>query len=147
MRHADLPALEQSVAPDEFDYWSSEKIGDSLSVDASRCYVLESAAGKLLGHAIFQCVLDEGSLLNVGINSECRRLGYGQQLLQDSLHDLAAQGTRRLLLEVRCSNTSAIALYEKLGFTEDGVRKNYYPSDNGSEDALLMSMNIEGGLA
>ncbi|MCZ6831549.1 MAG: hypothetical protein O7F73_18545, partial [Gammaproteobacteria bacterium] len=48
----------------------------------------------------------------------------------------------RCLLEVRCSNGGAIALYRKHGFTEDGVRKNYYPTDGGREDALLMSLNL-----
>ncbi len=147
MRDADLPVLGEGSAPGELDYWSMQQITDSFPVGSSRCYVLESAAGKLLGHAIFQCALDEASLLNLGINCECRGLGYGQQLLSWCLHELGGRSIKRVLLEVRCSNTLAIALYEKLGFARGGVRKNYYPSENGAEDALLMSMNIEGGLA
>lgn len=146
MVDADLLALREENAPGEFDYWSRDKVANSYYADSSRSYILESPEGKVIGHAVFQCVLDEASLLNIGITIEYRRLGYGRQLLLSSLQDLANEGTRRSLLEVRCSNHSAIALYEKLGFSKDGVRKNYYPSESGSEDALLMSINIEGDL-
>ena len=53
-------------------------------------------------------------------------------------------GKTRCLLEVRVSNTSAIQLYEKLGFKRDGIRKNYYPTETSMrEDALLMSLDLE----
>jgi ribosomal-protein-alanine N-acetyltransferase len=52
------------------------------------------------------------------------------------------QGVRRCLLEVRESNTAARGLYETLSFQLDGIRKNYYPTTTGREDALLMSRQL-----
>ena len=144
MLAADLTALVAGSARGESDFWTKERIKESFEVSSSRCYVLESAVGKILGHAIFQCAADEASLLNLGINFEFRRLGYGKKLLLWCLEELAGHDIRRVLLEVRCSNNVAIMLYEKLFFSRDGVRKDYYPSKNGFEDALLMSINIEG---
>jgi ribosomal-protein-alanine N-acetyltransferase len=47
-----------------------------------------------------------------------------------------------MFLEVRASNASAIALYEKRGFAEVGLRRNYYPTAKGSEDAILMALDL-----
>ncbi|MNR57792.1 ribosomal-protein-alanine N-acetyltransferase [compost metagenome] len=47
-----------------------------------------------------------------------------------------------LWLEVRASNRAAIALYEDLGFNEVTVRRNYYPSANGREDAIVMALPL-----
>jgi ribosomal-protein-alanine N-acetyltransferase len=48
------------------------------------------------------------------------------------------------MLEVRPSNVAAVALYEKMGFNEIGVRRNYYPAGEGREDALLLALSLEG---
>ncbi|MCR2392783.1 ribosomal-protein-alanine N-acetyltransferase, partial [Salmonella enterica] len=47
-----------------------------------------------------------------------------------------------LWLEVRASNQAAIALYEDLGFNEVTVRRNYYPSAHGREDAIVMALPL-----
>jgi ribosomal protein S18 acetylase RimI-like enzyme len=62
--------------------------------------------------------------------------------MQEVLPTAVEMGGRRLLLEVRNSNNAAIALYRKFGFSDDGVRREYYPAADGREDALLMSMQL-----
>jgi ribosomal-protein-alanine N-acetyltransferase len=52
-------------------------------------------------------------------------------------------GMQRMLLEVRASNLPALHLYRSEGFTEDGVRKGYYPASGGREDAILMSRFLD----
>ncbi|MEN1508294.1 ribosomal-protein-alanine N-acetyltransferase, partial [Pseudomonas aeruginosa] len=47
-----------------------------------------------------------------------------------------------LWLEVRASNAAAIALYESLGFNEATIRRNYYPTTDGREDAIIMALPI-----
>jgi ribosomal-protein-alanine N-acetyltransferase len=47
-----------------------------------------------------------------------------------------------MLLEVRPSNRIALNLYHNMGFCEVGTRKNYYPSHNGREDALILALNL-----
>lgn len=48
-----------------------------------------------------------------------------------------------VLLEVRESNTAAIALYESSGFHELGVRRDYYPADDGREDAIILAKYLD----
>jgi ribosomal-protein-alanine N-acetyltransferase len=58
--------------------------------------------------------------------------------MRHALTALQVEGALKVFLEVRRSNEAALALYHKLGFIEDGVRKRYY-SDN-HEDAILMML-------
>lgn len=94
---------------------------------------------RLAGFAIFNQVLDEATLLDIAVHPDFQRRGLARQLLQFAMQQLARNDATRCLLEVRVSNTSAIALYKNAGFTEDGIRRNYYPTTSGREDALLMS--------
>jgi len=56
--------------------------------------------------------------------------------MQGLMQYAANLGVRYLTLEVRASNTPAIALYQSLGFIKVGIRKKYY--EDNQEDALLM---------
>lgn len=77
--------------------------------------------------------------------------GIAKQLLRQFIEYGEQQNAENLFLEVRESNTRAIALYERAGFIEMSVRKNYYPSDNpaknGFEDAILMGMALSLGFS
>jgi ribosomal-protein-alanine N-acetyltransferase len=78
---------------------------------------------------------DEGYILNVAVLPEYRRKGIGEALVRyviTGFGDLAF-----VTLEVRPSNTAAVALYQKLGFERVGERKNYYR--NPDENALLLT--------
>ena len=80
--------------------------------------------GEMAAFAITQIVLDEATLFNIVID-EVEKLGVVT-----------------LWLEVRASNVSAIALYESLGFNEATIRRNYYPTADGREDAIIMALPI-----
>jgi ribosomal-protein-alanine N-acetyltransferase len=103
---------------------------------------LENSEG-LVAFALFNQVLDEATLLNVAVDPRWQRKGLAHALLIDAIRRLVLRGVSRCLLEVRAGNRAAIALYERLGFERDGLRRNYYPADNGREDALLMSLQIQ----
>lgn len=97
---------------------------------------------QLAGLAEWQKILDEGHLLGIAIAPPLQRKGLGRLLLAQMLTELRGQGCRICLLEVRRSNKVAQELYQRAGFTLDGVRKNYYPSLTAGqplEDALLFS--------
>ena len=49
---------------------------------------------------------------------------------------------RRMVLEVRASNAAAIALYRRAGFSDIGLRRDYYQAENGREDAILMGREL-----
>lgn len=96
--------------------------------------------GTILGYAGLLVVLDEGYITNVAVRPEYRRQGIAGELL--GVFRRFAEGNRMafLTLEVRDSNASARALYAKHGFSEVGVRKNYY--DHPKEDAVIMTLEF-----
>ena len=103
-------------------------------------YAAQDTTGNCLaGFAIFSWVLDEAELLQIGVASEFRGQGGAKMLLGESHNMLRTEKIARILLEVRSSNAAAIALYQGLGYCEDGRRKGYYSSSTGREDAILMS--------
>ena len=92
--------------------------------------------------AITQGVLDEATLFNIAVDPAWQRKGLGRQLLEHLIGELEKRGVLTLWLEVRASNTAAIALYESLGFNEATIRRNYYPTAQGREDAIIMALPI-----
>jgi ribosomal-protein-alanine N-acetyltransferase len=134
----DLPAVLSLEAQGHAFPWSRGNFKDAL-VSGYYMVVLEQG-GHMAGYGIVQVILDEGHLLNITIDPALHSRGLGRYLLQH-LVDYAQHHTDTLFLEVRPSNTRAIALYQSAGFNEIGLRKNYYPAkEGGREDALLMAM-------
>ncbi|MDB4937086.1 MAG: Ribosomal-protein-S18p-alanine acetyltransferase [Labilithrix sp.] len=101
----------------------------------ARLRAARDEAGRLVGYALFWHVLDEVQLLNVAVAIPSRRQGIGRALMNDLLSYARGHAVTRILLEVRASNTPAIALYESQGFTRFNIRPRYYADD---EDAVEM---------
>lgn len=98
---------------------------------------------QIVGFAICQTILDEATLFNVAILPEKQGKGFGTYLLKALINALKEKSIQTLWLEVRASN-SARFLYEKLGFNEVDIRKNYYPlPDGGRENAIVMACFLE----
>ena len=95
---------------------------------------------QIAGFAITQTVLDEATLFNIAIDPAFQRQGLGRTLLEEVISQLEKRDVVTLWLEVRASNSNAIALYESLGFNEVSVRRNYYPAAQGREDAIMMAL-------
>jgi [ribosomal protein S18]-alanine N-acetyltransferase len=83
---------------------------------------------------------DDCTILRIACHKLLRRRGIGMVLLQQGLTTAWARGARRVTLEVRPSNTSALAFYRACGFAVAGVRRGYYPETG--EDALVMQMDL-----
>ena len=134
-----VAAIERQV---EYHPWSERQFQESLEV-GQRCTVLVDDE-KVIGFCILQPVLDEANLLLMAIDPAYQGQGYGLALLDGSLERLGERCVM-VFLEVRASNTPAISLYQKVGFHQMGIRKNYYPADraviaSGKEDAVLMAL-------
>lgn len=145
MTAAHLPAvaaLEQVCFP--ADPWSEELFRNALANPHTAILLAEGEDGAVLGYAVLSVVLDEGNLDNIAVAPEARRQGVADALL-GALTDFGREHLAVLMLEVRASNTAAIALYEKRGFAAVGRRKNYY--DAPREDAILMTLEFKHGTA
>lgn len=94
---------------------------------------------QLVGFVFYQVLFEQAEILQVAISPSYQQRGLAAQLLLKSFAHLKAQHkVESILLEVSASNTTAIMLYERLEFSLDGRRKDYYPSVDGKrEDALL----------
>lgn len=92
--------------------------------------------------AITQVVLDEATLFNIAVDPQWQRQGIGRMLLEHLISELEKRDVLTLWLEVRASNHAAIALYESLGFNEATIRRNYYPTATGREDAIIMALPV-----
>lgn len=140
MHPDDLDAV-LAIEPEIYAFpWSRGNFADSLSAGYS-CWVAENG-GRIIGYGALMMVLDEGHLLNLSIAKTWQGKGYGRALLQHFIEVARRHGAQMLFLEVRPSNTQAIALYESTGFNEFSVRRGYYPAANGREDAILMGLAI-----
>ncbi len=94
---------------------------------------------EVAGYFYAQNVVGEVTLLNIAIAPAMQGKGLGKQLLQFLIDYSEAQKADSIWLEVRDSNYAAQGLYQSLDFNEIDRRINYYPTDNGKEDAIIMS--------
>jgi len=98
--------------------------------------------GDILGYGVISLAADEAHVLNLCTAPEAQGRGHGRRLLRALLQVARGRGARRVFLEVRPSNTAAIALYHDEGFNEIGRRPRYYPARDGREDALVMALEL-----
>ena len=116
--------------------WNEAMLEEELYNDTAYFIVAEGEDGQVLGYAGLHVILDEGYIDNVAVRPTCRRQCIADRLL-DVFCRFGQANLAFLTLEVRPSNTAAVALYEKHGFREAGRRKDYY--ENPKEDALLLT--------
>lgn len=131
-------AIEQQVHSHP---WTRGMFNDSLA-NGYICKIYESA-GEIVGYAVLMPALDEVHLLDISIASAWQRKGLGGKLLDEMLALAREIKFARVILEVRPSNSAANALYRKTGFSEIGVRRGYYPTANGREDAIVMEYKLQ----
>lgn len=91
---------------------------------------------KLIGLGCLWSIVEEAHITLLGIHPEYQRQGLGKLLLCTLLQDALNRKLKRATLEVKTTNYSAIALYDKFGFKVAGRRKNYYPKTG--EDAFIL---------
>lgn len=136
MREADLDsivAIEKVIFPYP---WTRGNFSDSLNSGYS-CWVMHQGQ-EIIGYAVLMMVLDEAHLLNISIAQPYQGQGLGRVLLDYMMQAARRHGGENMFLEVRPSNTAALRLYESMGFNEMAIRRNYYPTHHGREDAVLM---------
>lgn len=108
--------------------------------DVCFIYVLRTPEHPVAAFCAFWLVADQAHINNLAVLPELRGRGLGTQLLEAVIAEAAHLGAAVLTLEVRASNTPALQLYQSGGFTQEGLRKNYYT--NPVEDALILSFML-----
>jgi ribosomal-protein-alanine N-acetyltransferase len=141
MTPADLDAVLQIEQQVHSFPWTRGMFSDSL-FNGYICKVYETER-EIVGYAVLMPALDEVHLLDISIASMFQRKGFGN-ILMNKINELSTSlEFSRMLLEVRRSNIAANALYRKAGFKEIGVRRDYYPAQNGREDAIVMELKLQ----
>lgn len=116
--------------------WSIDAIRWELQQNpVARLFLLEDAA-YLLGFCACWIVAGEVHINSLAIAPAVRRQGHARRLLRDVFRSASQEGAHAATLEVRRSNTAAVALYTALGFAVEGVRRDYY--EQPREDALIL---------
>lgn len=116
--------------------WSRDSFVTELNKDSSHKFVATDN-DKVIGYAVMDVVLDEGSLLIIAVDEQYRRKGVAKALFSKFEQVAQTSNLQFITLEVRSSNSGAVALYESLGFDKIAVRKNYYSKP--VEDAVVMT--------
>lgn len=121
--------------------WTPGNFSDALR-SKYVCKIYESETDRMIGYAVLMPAVDEMELLDIAIDAEHQRRGFGGNLLEELAVLARRANMRRMVLEVRASNEAAVGLYRKSGFTDIGLRRDYYRAKNGREDAILMGRNL-----
>ncbi len=142
-REMSEPDLEEVLQVEFLSYafpWSRGIFQDCLK-SGYDCRVM-CVEQEIVGHAIISAAAGEAHLLNVCVRRDLQGRGYGRLFVRQVVQRAKLLGAEQLFLEVRPSNKIALKLYDSLGFIPIGVRKDYYPSDIGREDAQVLALPL-----
>lgn len=124
------------VSQESFLYgspWSVHQFEEDLAESSSNWLLKKNSKDELIGFLQYRIMFDEAEIYNVAVSRHSQGQGIGSQLMAELKMELMAQDVQQLFLEVRQSNQQAREFYQKHGFVEVSVRKNYYhhPLENG----------------
>lgn len=139
MKVEDAAAIAEMEHQTFSDAWSEKAILDTLRNPKTICLVAEKI-GKIVGYCIVYTADDEADIARIAVLKESRRFGIASELIHALDVICWENQIQIIMLDVRVSNDGARAFYEKHGFTQDGIRENYYK--NPIEDAILMSRAV-----
>ena len=143
-----IPVMEINLKtlPEHYSDYFYESLLDELP----EAFLVAEISGKLIGYIMCKTeygfsnfkklgFVKKGHVVSVAVIDEHRGKGFGSELVNESLKGVKMRQCGEMYLEVRCSNTDAVRLYEKLGFSINQRLKTYY---RDGEDAYLMAINF-----
>lgn len=135
----DLKSIAEIEAVSINPPWSLKAIEDFTKYETNKI-LIASYIGVIVGYITYSVVADEFQIANAATHPDYRRKGVAKNLLKTLYANAKTNGMSVITLEVRESNSPAIALYNSLGYKNVGIRKNYYK--NPSENAILMNLYL-----
>lgn len=143
MDKADLPIVTKIENDCQSHPWTLLQFLDSFNAGHEGWLACRKYEGRemIVGFAIVSTVVDECTLLNLCVRPAFQNKGYGRSLLTYLLKKAREEGVGKYFLEVRASNSTAIRLYESMGFEKISIRRSYYPAPAGREDGVVYSLS------
>ena len=123
--------------------WSENALAQELRNPDSHFLVAEGDS--VAGYIGVQEICGEAYITNVAVFENYRKKGIGRMLLKAVAEGALSRNCEFITLEVRVSNSAAIALYESEGFEKVGIRKNFYASP--IEDGAIYTKYFSGGIS
>jgi ribosomal-protein-alanine N-acetyltransferase len=136
----DIAPIQELLAEAGLSFQASFTSSGALCGASPDCYYVAESDRKIIGVLYCRCVADEAEIFDLAVQEKFRRRGIATLLVNRFQQSAERRGIKNIFLEVRESNTAALALYRKTGFRETGKRSNYYHAP--IEDALLLRLEI-----
>lgn len=122
--------------------WSKGVVKDCIKSDYHS--IILKSDDEIIAYAFLMTAYDEAHLLNMCVDKSQQGKGYGRKMLRYLENICRYNHCKTFLLEVRESNPIAQNLYKSFGFTQIGIRKNYYKCTKGKENAIVMRKQLMG---
>ena len=133
----DLENIKDILISDFDDFWNYNILKEELESSNSKYIIAKTNDGEIIGFAGIKIILDNADIMNIVVKKSWRNQGVGNLLLNNLISLCKELNLVSLSLEVNEDNLPAIHLYEKFGFKQVGVRKNYYQDKDGMIMSLL----------
>ncbi len=128
----------------------SDYFYESLLAEIPEAFIVAEISDKRVGYIMCKVehgfsnfkklgFVKKGHMVSVAVEDRYRKQGIGKILVEESINGVRSKGCDEFYLEVRCSNTDAIRLYEELGFIIRQRLNAYY---RDGEDGYLMSIEL-----
>ena len=138
MEPYDLDKIKNDIQTDFDDFWTYEIFRDEL-VNNNNNYLVLRYDNEIIAFGGVKIILDEATLMYIVTKKSKRNQGFAKFLLKYLIDIAKKRNCTSITLEVNEYNAPAIKLYEKFGFKQVGVRRNYYKLGN---TALLMTLDL-----
>lgn len=137
MAITDLTNIKDNLENDFDDFWNYNVLKEEIESSNSK-YIVAKIDNKVIGFAGIKIIMDEADIMNIVTKKTFRNQGIGTLLLDNLISIAHKLQLSSISLEVNEENSPAIHLYEKFGFQNLSIRKNYYQDKN----AIIMTKKL-----
>ena len=139
---AELHHLEEIVIIENVAFhqpWTRTQIKNDIQSDLPSenwVYILDEI---ICGYIFGRIIYDEFHLYNIAVHPRYLRRSIGKELIRHIISRVISRDIKVILLEVSANNIPAQKCYKSLGFTQRGIRKDYYSK---GDDAILYYLDL-----